>query len=971
MRIGSGMFCLMILLSGCGKIPLPGGLGKPEASVEPPASAKPAPSAKARPVERPTTTGRIMGIDLTDPSRPRSIDGPVRLTGAKNETLGFTVAIDGSTGGVIRLSDLRSAEGGTIPGTECKAWQVVSVPVDTNRASVVRHAGYGGETPQTPRVLLPLPRENQTHRLTSLAQAEQGRVLIWLDLSVAATVPPGDYAGELQLLADDGATVLGAVAIELTVWDFVLPDSRSLHIVGQASWDDLLRVFPEKFEAIRPRLLNRKDPSVEPAVHTLDQLMRLAQEHRLALHVTRLQPTVKWPGGRPPVVNWDDYDQLVEPWLDGTLFADRTPLGFWLLPTPDLLENYDPTSRSDYWAECATHFDQRDWLARSAVQVSKGTPGRASAEESVRVSADAARILLSHPRIRAMIPLEEDQVQFREGMVNPEFGGRLLVASPGLIFNAPMTRWPASSPRPTRWLRTDVPGLISFGGTGADERDVRLWAWLAFVPLPPPPAGAAFDGQASVIFCRSVLPRHDKLTTPADPGELTWFYPGRWFGRDEPVPTLQLKWLRRAQQDFEYLSLARTRGQGVNALLMSRLLSKPVEIAPNQEPDPTFALMSGTADVDAWNVARELLARSILSREPGAAPDTARDRELDLLMLQWAGKLEQPVLMGRTVEWSREADSSGLSSEIFRVRIGIDLYNPSDANPDRNTLRFSALPDAWQVRPQPVEIPPLATYRVTRASLTGLVDASRVTPTSSQEIRLEFTDGYRGTTSELSLRVPLAICDRREGRLVIDGRLGDWSDDDSILSSTLVGMMSRPLVQARAFDRWPLPVSIFSGFSDSDLYVAFRVTGISTQQPNSARNFLHYQLRRAWGEDLVQVLVQPLYDDGSTGPVLHVACKPSGVTWVERKLDPRLVVDPWQPFQASVRYAMEVEQNTWRAELAIPWKAIIEDGKPMPRMLRFNFVQHVGTTGAAASWCGPVDFGRDDQMMGLLVLRER
>ena len=42
------------------------------------------------------------------------------------------------------------------------------------------------------------------------------------------------------------------------------------------------------------------------------------------------------------------------------------------------------------------------------------------------------------------------------------------------------------------------------------------------------------------------LPKGDRPTDAADPNELVWFYPGSWFGVDEPVPTLQLKWLRRA-----------------------------------------------------------------------------------------------------------------------------------------------------------------------------------------------------------------------------------------------------------------------------------------------------------------------------------------------------------------------------------------------------------------------------------------
>ena len=104
--------------------------------------------------------------------------------------------------------------------------------------------------------------------------------------------------------------------------------------------------------------------------------------------------------------------------------------------------------------------------------------------------------------------------------------------------------------------------------------------------------------------------------------------------------------------------------------------------------------------------------------------------------------------------------------------------------------------------------------------------------------------------------------------------------------------------------------------------------------------------------------------------MLHVALKPNGASWVERKLDEHLYADPWQPFEADVRYAQTTDNSDWRGEVAIPWKAISDGGhKDRPVMLRFNFSQHKTTTGESASWAGPVDFGRDDQFMGLAVFK--
>jgi hypothetical protein len=112
-------------------------------------------------------------------------------------------------------------------------------------------------------------------------------------------------------------------------------------------------------------------------------------------------------------------------------------------------------------------------------------------------------------------------------------------------------------------------------------------------------------------------------------------------------------------------------------------------------------------------------------------------------------------------------------------------------------------------------------------------------------------------------------------------------------------------------------------------------------------------------------------------------CKPNG-TWVERKGDPRTDATPdadgWSAVGGTpARYYATVAGATWRGELAIPWRAITDDlaraggaggTRGRPTMLRFNFVQHRGDTGESASWAGPVDFGRDDSLTGLLFVRD-
>jgi hypothetical protein len=194
-----------------------------------------------------------------------------------------------------------------------------------------------------------------------------------------------------------------------------------------------------------------------------------------------------------------------------------------------------------------------------------------------------------------------------------------------------------------------------------------------------------------------------------------------------------------------------------------------------------------------------------------------------------------------------------------------------------------------------------------------------------------------------------------------------------------VRMFNRPAIQRLELQTASTSTQVYSGWAQNDFYVAFKVNGVEAAKAGAERNFVDYdpQFRRAWNEDLCEVLMQPVYVDGTIGPVLHLVCKPRGQLAIERKLNPKLNAMPWQAVVGEeVRYAATTEtkdgNNTWRAELAIPWNAINDQQHQAarPSLLRFNFVQHKNATGESASWAGPLDFGRDENFTGLLYLRD-
>jgi hypothetical protein len=329
---------------------------------------------------------------------------------------------------------------------------------------------------------------------------------------------------------------------------------------------------------------------------------------------------------------------------------------------------------------------------------------------------------------------------------------------------------------------------------------------------------------------------------------------------------------------------------------------------------------------------------------------------------------ERPLLMAADTRWMWDALAGG---NWVALRLGIDIYNASDDTPDQNKLGWSAIPDpsGWQMHPQPITIPALSTYQVRREMLEAKFDLNRLNNRDAQPLEVTFTNGFSNKSWPLKLVLPVAGSDQRQKGLSIDGALDDWDVADRIQDGPMVRMLNRPALQHQQFQRADSPASVYTSWAPENFYVAFKLSGLAEADAHASRNFVTYQFRRAWGEDLCEVLVQPVYIDNSVGPVIHLVCKPNGQVWTERS-EGKSPGDAWEATQgAGVRYATTHQGADWRGELAIPWAALSAPNKGVPSLLRFNFVQHQQSTGQSASWAGPIDFGRDFSFMGLLHLR--
>ena len=174
-------------------------------------------------------------------------------------------------------------------------------------------------------------------------------------------------------------------------------------------------------------------------------------------------------------------------------------------------------------------------------------------------------------------------------------------------------------------------------------------------------------------------------------------------------------------------------------------------------------------------------------------------------------------------------------------------------------------------------------------------------------MELEFVDGFTRRISPLRIVLPIAASNRRETGLKMDGTLGDWSATDAIWDGPLLRMLNRPAVQRQELQWSATKSNVFTSWGRENFYLAFAVEGLA--RPEQAKNFVEYEDRRAWGEDLCEILMQPILRDNKPGAVLHIVVKPTGGVWAEKK--PAAPDETWRPVESTgIRYAASTPESS-------------------------------------------------------------
>ena len=188
---------------------------------------------------------------------------------------------------------------------------------------------------------------------------------VWVDVFIAADTAPGEYAGTITVTGRDQKSI--AVPIAVTVWDLVLPDQRAVQTFFQMDVDPLINFHRETWACDGGSCYLEWHPQARVVIKRYEEL---AHSHRIDVG----QTFVRGPGRADDCAeptDWAEYDEAIQPYMDGSYFADRVPSTRLQIPlTPGADYGAQTCAEAQYKAIAkawAHHLKSKRWFDRAII----------------------------------------------------------------------------------------------------------------------------------------------------------------------------------------------------------------------------------------------------------------------------------------------------------------------------------------------------------------------------------------------------------------------------------------------------------------------------------------------------------------------------------------------------------------------------------------------------------------------------
>lgn len=874
--------------------------------------------------------------------------GTLRLTAALNETVAFQVAVRTTAPPAgpfdVRLDHLRGPSDALVPGANIAVYRAHYTRVEDFGSWYPDHTGKSAVPTLFPDILVPwdAPKGGGPLRLT-----EARNEILWIDVRVPATVPPGSYTGSLELRPVGSATAVFRCQIELEVLPIGLPTQPTLPVIACVDPRDLLAVHLRwpRLDAEQTRIVPGL-PSHLAAERLLRGTLELLQSHGTNPVLWASFPSYRPTGPRTVEVDWEAYDRLVTPWLDGTGFANRAPLRYWPIPASI---DYPAATRNGgidapryarllaaYLRDCRNHFAERGWLERAFYRPMP--PGDLTERRVERARIIGEILTQSEADLPLVMHLPA------ESLAGLGWLGAPPIRVPRVRTWAPPAGWfEPGSMREQRnlgrgtWFMPDRPPYSGSLAVEAPPGDARVLAWQAY----------RYDTETIWIENATHLEDPARIGQRAE----SWaghglVYPGQDFGlHDRPLPSMRLKRLRRGIQDHQLLHLLEENGKRLLAQSLSERVVRWAFTDACRQNLLVCADAGWPRAGEALHLARQLILDELASQfEPG---DAARRRQI-ASVTRWSRLWNQADRIGLSVTGVRLAPTSTGQRAYVRATIRNETTRELQGR-----LWLPTPPPSWELVAGAAQS--VAAGTLHRCQLAIDLSSLAWNPDGAYPFDLHFDAADGGVFSTIA-RLAVMACPRITKRLRIDGKLDDWPLAANNVASNFA-LCRGPTSAGEAAAQPPeLPTQAFVARDDEYVYVAVRCTLRAGEPPTwRADNRIPVDGPIPWAQDVVEVLIDPRGTlVGSSGDLYCLQVKPSGLL-VSRAgclTDPP--TGPVQPWRSDARVAVEVDREVWVVELAVPLRAFPPEGLQNP-IWGFNITRLDARRGEYSSWSGARD----------------
>jgi hypothetical protein len=498
----------------------------------------------------------------------------VKLGAARNEWVSFQMLLrsDEPVEGVaVEAGDLQGADGSLLRRAEARLYRQHQLHLDVG---TYRNESFNPEWYPDPLIpfLHPLTgKKLEGARFTAVpfdlpANQTHG---FWVDLYVPTNAPSGNYRGVYRVTA--ARNRVRDIPVSLTVWSFALPQAPTL--VTEFGSPRLRDYYRQRAEQA-----GEPEPSDWAAVET--QCAHLLSEHRFNATPPRELLTPKPQSDGSFEIPVRQVQALRE-------FVDRYHVNALQTPHPDSAVK-DPESQRDTLRAWLAAFDRAaKELARSNVLFYTYLKDEPNTLEDYRYVQKWGRAVREARSVVKVLVVEQPwtepgfegadsawgdlygavdiwcplfSLHRQESAAKRQALGESIWTYTALCQGPPTPWWHIDFPllnyRVPTWMawRDGMKGLLYWGGMSYWRQSADPWTQAPYYSG----NGQPQQGDKGIVFN----------------GEGSLVYPARAVGYDGVVPTIRLKALRDAIEDYEYLAILQRMGKAAEAQEVVRSLTQ-------------------------------------------------------------------------------------------------------------------------------------------------------------------------------------------------------------------------------------------------------------------------------------------------------------------------------------------------------------------------------------------------------------